>query len=212
MPELTDFVLGDRGANFPKNFSMAQPLLDHIHKFVSLNLEREDQVLGFFEQHLVQKKEILLPANRICDRLFFIAKGCVHAYFVDQNGVEKSIQFALENWWISDYQAFYKQKPTDSTIQAVEDSEVWSISRTNYAALLSTYPEMESYFRQMYEIGYGAAITRLKYIFNHSKEEIFFNFTEQFPHFVNRVPQYVLATYLGLTPEYLSKLRGKKRS
>ena len=191
---------------------MSQLLLDHIHKYVALDTEPGKEILGFFEQHAAQKKEILLPANRVCDRMFFVTKGCVHAYFTDQHGVEKSIQFALENWWISDFQAFHKQQVTDFTIQAVEDSEVWSISRSRYSALLRDHSKMESYFRQMYEIGYGAAITRLKFLFNYSKEEIFFNFTEQFPHFVNRVPQYILATYLGLTPEYLSKLRGKKRS
>ncbi len=191
---------------------MSQPLLDHIRKFVSLEPALDPQILAYFDKHSVQKKDILLPANRACDRLFFVAKGCVHAFFTDQHGVEKSIQFALENWWISDYQAFYKQRATDSTIQAVEDSEVWGISRSSYSALLLDHPVMESYFRQMYEIGYGAAITRLKFLFNYSKEEIFFNFTEQFPQFVSRVPQYVLATYLGLTPEYLSKLRGKRRS
>ncbi|MBN7811078.1 Crp/Fnr family transcriptional regulator [Algoriphagus sp. H41] len=191
---------------------MAQALVDHIGKFITLDPEAQIRIPEFFERLQVQKKDILLPANRICDRLFFVAGGCVHAYFTDQHGVEKSIQFALENWWISDFQAFYRQKATENTIQAVEDSEVWSITRTSYSALLSEHPEMESYFRQMYEIGYGAAITRIKFLFNYSKEEIFYSFSEQFPHFVSRVPQYVLATYLGLTPEYLSKLRAKRRS
>ena len=191
---------------------MPQTLFDHIRKFIPLSPGLEAKIPQYFERHQVKKKEILLHANRICDRLFFVEEGCLHAFFVDQHGVEKSIQFAIENWWISDYQAFYRKRITDSTIQAVEDSEVWSLSSAHYSALLSDHPEMESYFRQMYEIGYGAVITRLKFLFNYSKEEIFFNFTEQFPHFVNRVPQYILASYLGLTPEYLSKLRGKKRS
>lgn len=191
---------------------MARQLLDHISRFISLSPELESGIPAFFELHIVSNKEILSSSNRICDRLFFVVSGCLHAYFVDQQGVEKSLQFALENWWISDYQAFYNQKPTDINIQALEDSEVCSISKTKYAALLKAHPEMESYFRQMYEIGYGAAMTRIKFLFNYSKEEIFFNFTEQFPGFVNRVPQYVLATYLGLTPEYLSKLRAKRRS
>ena len=191
---------------------MPQPLLDHIHKFVALRPALESQILDYFERLEPSKKEILLPANRVCDRLFFVESGCIHAFFLDQNGVEKSIQFALENWWISDYQAFYKQKPTDSSIQAVEESVVWSISKAKYDALLADHPVLESYFRQMYEIGDGAVINRIKYLFNYSKEEVFYNFSEQFPYFVQRVPQYVLATYLGLTPEYLSKLRAKRRS
>lgn len=191
---------------------MSQVLLDHIQKFISLAPGLTPEIPGYFERLEVGKKEILLHANQLCDQLFFVERGCIHAFFVDQRGVEKSVQFALENWWISDYQAFYKKKVTDATIQAVEDSVVWSISREKYVALLRDHPEMESYFRQMYEIGYGAVITRLKYLFNYSKEEIFYNFSEQFPYFVQRVPQYILATYLGLTPEYLSKLRAKRRS
>lgn len=191
---------------------MPQILLAHIRKFIALTPELESQIPGYFERLEFGKKEILLPANRICDRLFFVERGCVHAFFVDQYGVEKSVQFALENWWISDYQAFYKKKITDSTIQTVEDSVVWSISKERYDALLANNPATESYFRQMYEIGYGAVINRIKYLFNYSKEEVFYNFSEQFPYFVQRVPQYILATYLGLTPEYLSKLRAKRRS
>ncbi len=191
---------------------MSHALLDHIQKFISLAPDSRLKVPEYFERMEVEKKEILLPANQLCDRLYFVERGCVHAFFIDQHGVEKSIQFALENWWISDYQAFYKKKSTDASIQTVEESVVWSISREKYTALLRDHPEMESYFRQMYEIGYGAVITRLKYLFNYSKEEIFYNFSEQFPYFVQRVPQYILATYLGLTPEYLSKLRAKRRS
>lgn len=191
---------------------MSSALLDHIQKFIPLAPDSALKVPEYFERLEVGKKEILLPANHLCDRLFFVEKGCLHSYFIDQQGVEKSVQFALENWWISDYQAFYKKKVTDATIQTVEESLVWSISREKYTALLKDLPEMESYFRQMYEIGYGAVITRLKYLFNYSKEEIYYNFSEQFPYFVQRVPQYILATYLGLTPEYLSKLRAKRRS
>lgn len=196
----------------PKNPPMPQPLLDHIRKYIPLTPELESQIPGYLERVEFGKKEILLPANRLCDRLFFIERGCVHAFFVDQYGVEKSVQFALENWWISDYQAFYKKKQTDVTIQAVEESVVWSISKERYDSLLADHPATESYFRQMYEIGYGAVINRIKYLFNYSKEEVFYNFSEQFPYFVQRVPQYILATYLGLTPEYLSKLRAKRRS
>jgi len=191
---------------------MPQALLTHIRKFIPLTPELETEIPAYFERLEPGKKEVLLPANQLCDHLFFVESGCVHAFFVDQYGVEKSVQFALENWWISDYQAFYQRKTTDATIQTVEESVVWSISKAKYDTLLSDHPALESYFRQMYEIGYGAVITRIKNLFNYSKEEIFYNFSDRFPNFVNRVPQYVLATYLGLTPEYLSKLRAKRRS
>jgi len=161
---------------------------------------------------MVEKKEVLARSGSKCDQLFFVAKGCLHSYFTDQAGVEKTIKFAIEDWWITDFLAFHHQRETEFTTQAVEPSEVLRISHNSYEQLLNAHPALERYFRNVYEVTSGAALMRMKYIFDYSKEEIFNRFREQFPEFVNRVPQYMMATYLGLTPEYLSKIRGKKLS
>ena len=184
----------------------------HIQRYVVLSDAECSEIVGHFVSQRLRKKEWAQHADESCNRLYFIAKGCMRGYFVDDAGVEKTLQLALEGWWITDFQAFSQQRVTDNYYQAVEPCNVLSITHADYQRLLSAHPVMERYFRQMYEIAYGAMVYRVKYQFSYSKEEIFFRFRERYPGFVNRVPQYVLATFLGLTPEYLSKLRAKQFS
>ena len=126
--------------------------------------------------------------------------------------MEKTVKFAIEGWWITDFMAFNNQQLTEFKTQAVEASSVYSITYSAYSDLLHQQPNLERYFRNIWEIAYGASIIRMKYVFEYSKEEMFNRFRENFPEFVERVPQYMLATFLGLTPEYLSKIRAKKLS
>lgn len=191
---------------------MSQTLFEHINKFISLEPSRFEKMLSFFSLEKFEKKEVLIYAGSKCDQLFFVEHGCLHSYFVDEGGVEKTLKFAIEGWWITDFLAFHHQRTTDFQTQAVEQSSVLCISFDNYQQMLKQFPELEKYFRNVWEIAYGASLVRMKYVFEYSKEEMFNRFREQFPGFVERVPQYMLATYLGLTPEYLSKIRGKKLS
>lgn len=191
---------------------MNNELYNHIRRFVDIDKTEYDKVLSYFDHLVLDKKDLVIHAGDKCEQLYFVLQGCLHAYFIDNNGAEKTIQFAIEDWWITDFLAYHHQVKTDFHIQAVEASEVLCISYAKQQELYSHHPVMESYFRKMYEVGYGAAIRRLQYIFTYSKEEIFYRFRDQFPEFVNRIPQYLIATYLGLTPEYVSKLRGKKVS
>src|SRR5690606_24537096 len=136
----------------------------------------------------------------------------MRGYFVDEAGVEKTTQLAIEGRWITDFQAFSQRRTTDCSYQAEEPCDGVSISKADYQRMLVTIPAMERNFRMMYEIAYGASLNRVKYLFSYSKKDIFLKFREQYPHFVNRVPQYIVAAYLGLTPEYVSKLRAKRIS
>jgi len=192
--------------------SFQDQLHTHIQRYVAVSDAEYSQIAPYFVSHRLRKKEHVQHADQPCNRLYFIAKGCMRGYFVDDAGVEKTLQLALEGWWITDFQAFFQQRVTDNYYQAIEPCHVLSITYTDYQRLLSAHPVMERYFRQMYEIAYGAMIYRVKYQFSYSKEAIFFHFRERYPDFVNRIPQYILATFLGLTPEYVSKLRAKRLS
>lgn len=167
------------------------------------------QIVSYFENELFRKKEILLSEGSNCNKLFFVSKGCLHLYFYDSLGNKKTTQFAIENWWLTDFLAFQKEGVSNFYIEAVENSEVLSISFINLKKLLIDFPQMEKYFRIIYEIAYGSALMRLKYIYSYSKEDIYFKFRDDFPDFIQRAPQYLIASFLGLTPEYLSEIKKK---
>ncbi|RLK06934.1 Crp/Fnr family transcriptional regulator [Tenacibaculum discolor] len=189
---------------------MAESILkNHIKSYTDLSEEELTEVLSFFDCQSFKKKETLLPTSNRCDKLFFVAKGCLQLYFIDDLGYQKTTQFALENWWLTDFLAFQNQKRSNFTIETVENSVVFSISSSKYNTLLNQFPLLEKYFRNIYETAYGAALMRLKYINSYSKEEMYFRFKEDFPEFVQRVPQYLAASFLGLTPEYLSEIKRK---
>lgn len=184
-------------------------LIQQIRKLVVLN-EREVTVFNkYVETHLLKKKEFINPENSVCKQLYFVEKGCLRMYFINNKGVEQITQFALDGWWISDYQSFMNKTPSDYYIQAIEESTIVSIDNQNFDKLLIELPHLEKYFRIILQKAVAGAQHRSKLLYEMSKEEFYIHFSTSFPEFMLRVPQYMIASYLGLTPEYLSELRKK---
>lgn len=191
---------------------MSEKLYNHLKKFVEIDSNDFPEIISYFKFESIDKKEVIMHAGKKCNSNYFVLTGCLHMYFVNDKGTEQTIQFGIENWWITDSLAFHHQNITEFYIRAVENSEILTLDFSKQHELFEKFPEIENYFRHVYQIAYGASIMRMKYIFDYSKEEIFYRFREQFPDFVNRVPQYLIASYLGLTPEYLSQIRSKSVS
>ncbi|RZJ69306.1 Crp/Fnr family transcriptional regulator [Flavobacterium sp.] len=187
-----------------------QALLDHIAKFVSLDEQETEILLSGLTSLKPKKKEHLIKAGHVCDRLFFILKGCLRLYVITEKGNEQTHQFMIENWWLSDYLSFHNEMPGEFYIQAVENSEVIAIHKKDLEAILEKVPKLERYFRLCYQKAVGAAQKRIKYLFSMSAEERYHNMNDQFPEFVQRVPQYMLASYLDFSAEFLSKIRAGK--
>lgn len=187
-------------------------LFQHINQFVAIDESEFAEIAPYFSRKEARKKALLMHLGDRVLHEYFVLSGCLQMYFIDDQGTEHTIQFALKGWWLADYLALQKKKPTDFCIQAVEDSLLLSLSPTKREELLRGFPKMESYFRTVYQIAYGTYQTRMRYIQSYSKEEIFFKFRDAFPEFVNSVPQYLIASYLGLSAEYVSKLRRKSIS
>lgn len=188
---------------------MPHPLIQHIYTLTGNDAVEELSILKYFSAQDVKKKADLILEGQTCRQYFFVVKGCLRLFFLDQNGVEQTIQFALENWWMTDLDAFKAGKKSAYTVQAIEASEVLAIDYRNYEKLLAEYPVMEKYFRKMYERAYAASLFRIKYISRLSKSEFYKMFITLYPAFVQRIPQKILASFLGFTPEYLSELRKK---
>ncbi len=191
---------------------MSIQLFNHINQFVEVSEDDFSEIISFFELEHHDKKAILREGGKKNDLLYFVINGCLHMYFINDKGIERTIQFAIENWWMADHLAFFNQNHSDFYIQAAEPSQVLSITYANYEKLLDHFPQLEKYFRSIYEISYGSSLMRIKYIFDLSKEDSYFHFIEHFPKFAQRVPQYLIASFLGLTPEYVSEIRKRHRS
>lgn len=188
-------------------------LIQHIEKFVgTLSVPEADSILSYFELIKVKKKEILLEADMLCDKLFFVEVGCLRSYYMKNNGIEQTTDFAIENWWLTDNMAFEQHTNSNFYIQAVEQSEVIVITREQFVLLLEKHPIMEKYYRQVFQRAYAAAQYRVKYLYEFSREELYFHFEERFPEFIQRIPQYLMASYLGFSPEYLSEIKKKRFS
>lgn len=190
---------------------MSANLIKHITQYISLD-QREIDIIeeNVFGQSF-NNKEYLLEEGQQCKNLYFVEKGCLRMFFNNERGVEQTTHFALENWWLTDYFCFDNQKPTQYYIQAVGKTTVISLYQKNLAFLLESVPQLERYFRIMMQRAVAASQERIKLLYSLSKEELYLHFSTYFPDFAQRVPQYMLASFLGLTPEYVSEIR-KKRS
>ncbi len=185
-------------------------LISHIQKFIELDAHAIEMLHGYFKRTTYKKKESLLKAGQVCRSLHFVEKGCVRMYFITDKATEQITQFAKENWWISDYFSFMDNIPSPYFIQTIEKSEVLSIDAAVFETMLKELPQMERYFRMIMQRAVAASQLRIKYMSELSKEAFYNHFCTSFPEFVQRVPQYMIASYLGLTPEYVSELRKKK--
>jgi len=187
-------------------------LQDHIKKTISVDTEKLQLLADFFEQKVFAKKETLLSEGKTCREIFFVAKGCLQIYFVKPNGLEQTIDFAIENWWTSDFMAFLKHTPATFSIKAVEKTNVFILSNSSQQKLLTEIPEMETYFRLIFQRAYAASQRRVRLLYEFSREDLYLQFSKNYPDFIQRVPQYLLASFLGFTPEYLSEIRKKNIS
>lgn len=191
---------------------MSEIFKKHLEKFVDISDGEFLNILAFFQVAKVRKKVNLLIEGQICKSHYFVLNGCLRKFFVNEKGIEQTTEFAIENWWITDNIAFENKQTSQFYIQAVENSEVMVIDYHSQEKLLAEFPKMERYFRFIYQRAYAASQMRIKYLYSFSKEEFYHHLNNKHPEFVQRIPQYLIASFLGFTPEYLSEIINKKRS
>ena len=148
---------------------MIQPLITHIKKFYPIDPEKPGLLEHYFEPRTYKKKQFLLREGERCHEKFFIVKGCVYMYYLRQNGIEQTIDFALENWWTSDFMAFPQNAPAQFTIRAVETTTVLCITAERQHELLEKVPELNAYFHLVFQKAYAASQIRLRKLYDLSK-------------------------------------------
>lgn len=188
---------------------MSQLLINNIQKFVQLNDEEKYMILSILQTKKLRKRQYLLQEGDHSKYSAFVISGCLRSYFVDSNGFEHILQFAIEDWWITDMMSFTNGKPSKLNIDALEDSEMLLMNREDQLSLFEKCPKFERYFRSLTENGMVANQQRLLDNLSLPATERYKNFIQKYPLFMQRIPQVQIAAFLGITPEFLSKIRGQ---
>ncbi|OCX54064.1 cyclic nucleotide-binding protein [Mucilaginibacter sp. PPCGB 2223] len=189
---------------------MYTQLSEHIRRFVTLTVDEEQLLQAKIQSKTLKKKEFLLQPGKVCPGNYFVVKGCLRLYFVNDKLNEQITQFAIESWWIADYDSLLNKQPSQCYIQAIEPCELFFLPAMHQTELFEQVPKLQTYFYIMMQKAFVASQRRIGFIFNQSDEERYRHFVKLFPGFIQRVPQYMLASYLGFTPQFLSRLRAKK--
>jgi len=186
---------------------MFDVLLSQIQEKVSLTDQDQEAIKTFFVPKKIRKRQYLLQEGDVCKNLAFVAKGLLRSYNVDAKGNEHISAFGWEGWWLSDFNSFLSAVPAVFNIDAIEDAELMMISLADYNALTLTVPIMDRYFRILYQNSLVSKELRLMSAITHTAEEKYVQLAESHPHIIKRIPQNLIAAYLGLAPETLSRIK-----
>jgi len=185
-------------------------LLKYVQNFVSLSENEMNEFLACFQEVKVKKRQLIVQPNFPDAYRRFVIDGAFRTYAVTDDGQEHTLQFAIENWWVSDFNSYIYQQSATLFIIALEDSIVLQISYADEQKLKNSNHKFETFFRIMAEKGLAFEHRRIVFDLSHSAEARYENFLLNFPDISQRVPQYALASYLGMSTEFLSRIRNKK--
>lgn len=188
---------------------MFEQINTHVGKCTIFSNEELEIFDDMLERKLVPKKTFLLQEGEICNFEAYVVKGCIRTYYIDENGFDVTLQFAIEDWWVSDMASFYEQKPSRLFIETLEDCELLMFNPETKEELLQRVPKFERVFRLMVQRKLAVTQDRLINTIAKSAQEKYLDFLERYPTIPQRVPQHYIASYLGISPEFLSKVRTK---
>jgi CRP-like cAMP-binding protein len=186
---------------------MHSVLFDHIAEKITLTRQERELCKKVFIPKSIRRRQYLLQEGDPCKHMFFVSKGALRSYTIDDKGEEHIVQFAIENWWITDLYSFLTGEASTNTIDAIEDSDLILLDHPSYEMLFQQIPKFEHYFRVLLQNNFIAMRKRLIYTISSSAEERYEYFLHEHPSLAQRVPQHMVASYLGITPETLSRVR-----
>ncbi|RYF37999.1 MAG: Crp/Fnr family transcriptional regulator [Chitinophagaceae bacterium] len=189
-----------------------EPLFDYFDRLIPLNKEEKEMVRERFHPRLFRKRQYVLQEGDVCMQFYFVVRGCLRMYKIDDQGATHILQFASENNWINDLGSFHQIKPSALNIDALEDTVVMQISHADLISLYIAAPKFDRIFRVLIENGFIRLQERLLQNISSTAEERYQTFLEIYPHLVNRLSQVQIASFLGITPEFLSRLRNRRAS
>lgn len=186
---------------------MFEQIDQFVDRIISLTPEERQLFHSLLKFRRVRKRTYLLQEGEICDFEAYIVKGCIRTYYLSDDGTETILSFAIEDWWVSDTYSFTEQTPSNMFIESLEDCELFIIDRKSKAALYEKIPKFETLFRLLIQRSLFALQRRFHSLVSQTAEQRYLAFIEKYPQVVQRVPQNQIARYLGVSPEFLSKVR-----
>lgn len=188
---------------------MKQFLKQNITKHISLSENETEEFCNLFQHKSIKKKSFLLREGEVCKFEGFVTKGLFRVYHIDQNGFEQVLYFAIENWWVTDIDSFTNETPSHLYIEALEDCEVLLISKKNKEFAYTNFPNVEKLFRVMTQKTLVALQRRMIDNLSKNADQRYIEFIEKYPQLFQRLTNLQIAAYLGISHEFLSKIRKK---
>jgi len=184
-------------------------ILNNISGYIRLNEEESAFFVSLLKPMQLKRRQMLLKDGEICRYSSFVIKGCLRGFSVDENGIEHVLNFAPQNWWIADMYSLITQKPGVLNIEALEDTEILTLSKISQEELYGKVPVFERFFRIIIENSLVSYQQRLLDNLSLTAEERYNNFCKRYPTLISCVPSKQIASYIGVTPEFFSKMKHK---
>jgi CRP-like cAMP-binding protein len=185
-------------------------LLYYINNWSHITKEDEATIISAFEPVFIKKKKDLLVSGQVCEYLYFITKGCLRSFYIDAKGNEHVYQIRMDNSWIGDIDNYFSKKASKYNIEALEDTTLLRIPIERLEQLFIEVPSLERYFRIVFQKAYINALNRISATMWETAIDRYNSMLKEHPEIFQRVPLVHIASYLGITPESLSRIRKQK--
>ena len=186
-------------------------LLSNLSKHISLTPEETEFFASRLNSRSLETGAFLLREGDVCRHATFITKGCLKSYHLDETGIEHIVDFLVEEWWADDLYSFFTGTAARSNIKAIENTDVLQISKTDLELLYQKIPKFERFFRILFQNAYISQRDQINSILSATAEERYILFLKKKPYAEKRFSQKDIASYLGITPQFLSTLKKKIR-
>jgi CRP/FNR family transcriptional regulator, anaerobic regulatory protein len=185
-------------------------IIRHFDKYLPLENNEKEALISRLTERKIKRKQYILQEGDTCKHFSYVVEGCFKTYGVDPTGKEHNLLFTAEDDWISDIDSLHKERPSKLFIEAIEPSTILQISKGDLWYLYSNFPKFDRNFRVIIEDKYIELQNRLLQTFSSTAYERYESFLERYPNLANRLPNTQIASFLGITPEFLSKIRNER--
>jgi len=187
----------------------ARAFISYINKYVTLTAEEETLLLSKVSYRKYLKGQFVVQQGDVCKYSGFVISGCTRTFYVNEDGEEHIVMFSIEDWWASEIGSFVTQSPSDYNVQCIENTELIQLSYIDQEELFKAIPKLERFFRLILERAFVASQKRIVRSFSLTAKDQYLQFKIQYPEVEQRIPQYMVASYLGISKEFLSKIKNQ---